>query len=72
MSGTPEQGGGEYRKGLLLLAVVTAEILGLTGAGALVGYGLVRAFGLPFWVLVPTSLLGLCGAFLRINQWAGR
>jgi len=63
-----ENGDNHWAAGLGLLSVVTADLVGYTGAGAGLGYLLWKKAGLTIWALVVCSLLGLALAFYRIYQ----
>jgi hypothetical protein len=58
----------EYVKGLALLAWISAEILGATGVGVLIGLGLHRWWGISKIVCLPLALAGLVLAFWRIYR----
>ncbi len=60
----------DWVRGLALLAWISGEILGLTGAGLLLGYWITQAVGAsPFWSILP-ALSGLALAFFRIYKAA--
>lgn len=55
-----------------LFAIVAGEILGFTGAGIGLGYLGWTRLGLPWWVLIVTSLAGLALAMWQIARAAAR
>lgn len=57
-----------WAKGLGLLSVITADLLGCTGAGIGIGYWLWKKVGLPWWVLLFFSIAGLVVAFYRLFE----
>ena len=69
---TPQEGPGgkDWIRGLSLLAWISGEILGLTGAGLLLGYWITQTLGLSlFWSILP-AIAGLALAFYRIYKAA--
>lgn len=65
-----------WARGLGLLSVITADLLGCTGAGVGLGYWLWKKVGLPWWVLLACSVAGLVLAFYRLyviskRDWPG-
>lgn len=59
-------GGSEYLRGLALLVWVSWEIVALTSAGILLGWGLHRWLGTPLLLSAVFGLVGLSVAFFRI------
>jgi F0F1-type ATP synthase assembly protein I len=55
-----------------LLGVITAEIVGFTGAGFGLGYLTVSFLGAPKWVIAITTMIGLGGAFWRLYKMSAR
>jgi len=69
---TPQksQDGKGWVRGLSLLAWISGEILGLTGAGLLLGYWITQSLGMSaFWSVLP-AVSGLALAFYRIYKAA--
>jgi F0F1-type ATP synthase assembly protein I len=64
----PNQNGNSsvYLRGLALLFWVSWEIVALTSAGVLLGWGLHRWLGTPLLLSVVFGLIGLSAAFYRI------
>jgi len=61
-----------WAKSLGLLAVITADLLGCTGAGVGIGYWLWKKKGMPWWVLLLFTMLGLVAAFYRLYVISNR
>ena len=57
-----------WKRGLGLLSVITADLLGYSGAGIALGYWLWKKVGLPWWVLLLFSMVGLGLAFYRLYE----
>lgn len=55
-----------WARSLGLLSVITADLLGCTGAGVGIGYWLWKKRGMPWWVLLLFTMLGLVVAFYRL------
>jgi F0F1-type ATP synthase assembly protein I len=51
-----------------MMAVISAEILGNSGAGVLIGYLLWKKAGAPWWVLLLTSMAGFAWGMYRVYQ----
>jgi F0F1-type ATP synthase assembly protein I len=62
----------DWVKSLSVLTIVTAELLGLTGAGLLVGYWIGNQMGGSIWFRVVGGLMGMSLAFYQICVWVAK
>ena len=53
-----------------LLGVIVVDLLGYSGAGIGIGYLLWKKLGMPWWVLLLTSMAGLSLAMYRLYRMA--
>jgi F0F1-type ATP synthase assembly protein I len=63
--------GGQLRQ-IGLLTVIVSDLIGYTGVGIGIGYLAWSKWNAPWWVLVATSIAGLCLAFYRVYQLTKR
>jgi F0F1-type ATP synthase assembly protein I len=58
----------DWAKGLALVSIIAAELLGYTGAGIGIGYWLWKKAGFPWWTILIFSSAGLVLAFYQLYQ----
>lgn len=51
-----------------LLSVIVTDLLGYTGAGLGLGYLAWKKWGVPWWIVPLTTMLGLSLAMYRLYQ----
>jgi F0F1-type ATP synthase assembly protein I len=52
-----------------MFTIVISSFVGASGAGVGLGWLLWKKVGLPWWVIVITSLLGLYGACVQVVRY---
>ena len=70
---TPEPSGDrEWVRSLAMFSVIIGELIGYTGGGILLGYGLARYAGAPRWIMAVTGVAALVLAFRQIYRMSKR
>lgn len=57
-----------WAKNLGLFSVVVGDLVGCVGAGAGLGYLLMKGLHAPAWILLPTTMAGLVVAMVRLYK----
>lgn len=72
-SGSPQrEDSSAWIRGLGLLSVIVADLLGFTGAGVGLGYLAWKKVDFPWWTLLITSFAGLALAMYRLYSLSQR
>lgn len=58
----------KYGRGLAMVSVISADLVGLTGAGLAIGYGLWKKAGFPSWIMPLLAFIGLGLAFYQLSR----
>jgi hypothetical protein len=62
------EGGSPILRDFALFGLIVADLMGYTGAGIALGWGLWKKLGAPSWVLLLTTGAGLVVAMVRVYQ----
>ena len=72
MSNNDASGDSNWARSLGYFGIILGDIAGCTGAGVGLGYLAWKKWDAPWWVLLLTSMSGLCLAFYRLYRMTMR